>query len=107
MTSPHIVDAVRRPGEAWSAYGPEPDSAMIMEAGAADATVKALRQDSTLDYSAAAVSGEGNRRLAWHVGADLSHPARWLVLVVLEDGSPAQARALGLNLLEFVRRTLP
>lgn len=107
IREPEVIDAVRRPGEPWSAYSSDSQSERVVDVEAAELTLVALSHEDTMDYSGEAISGKGDRRLAWHVAADLRYPSTWLVLVVLEDGSPGEARSLGLGMLELVRNTLP
>ncbi|MFV1858203.1 MAG: FtsW/RodA/SpoVE family cell cycle protein [Anaerolineales bacterium] len=94
-----IVDAYRPKEGEWQLLSPLGGEQVVLSPTEAQVTLDALSTYSSefIGYEVEALSGE--EPVAWFIGIG---PAGRLVVVLIEDAEPAQARELGLGLLELV-----
>jgi len=95
MPVPQLISATRRAGGEWQAM-PLAMQPVTVFAPEAARTVKALMNNG---HSALALADAAGHQLAWFSGFTPFTDARYVVVVLLEDGDWAAARAMGEKLL--------
>ncbi len=101
-----LVDAVRAPGGEWAKVAAAEAPPAALPRDVADEVMRALRIPATrlAGVSAVALVGPEGESVSWFLGATVDSASPRAVVVLLEQASPTEARAIGLRLL---RRTLP
>jgi hypothetical protein len=93
----HIVEAVRLPDDSWQYLAAlEQAQAVVSEEVAERVMSVFANQEGDLEFAAMALTGAEGERIAWYVlGLVSERQAPLLMLVVLEDAAPDQARGVG------------
>jgi cell division protein FtsW (lipid II flippase) len=93
----HIVEAVRLPDDSWQYLAAlEQAQAVVSEEVAERVMSVFANQEGDLEFAAMALTGAEGEQIAWYVlGLVSERQAPLLMLVVLEDAAPDQARGVG------------
>ena len=92
-----LVEAVETPDGGWATEGAGRVASQAVTRSSADQVLQALARDSAA-FSAMAAStatGTGGKRLSWFAGASAENQAGVVVVVVLENGTLADAWRIG------------
>jgi len=103
-----LVDALQSPEGEWLLQSSRDAERTILEADLA-AQIPELFPEvggGVRGYAASAISGESGETVAWFMGFNRHEPPR-IVVIVLEDGTPAEARVLGVELLGGLDAIIP
>jgi len=97
-----LIDAVQNPAGEWEPSSLGDGSRSAVDAVAAGRVLRALGPDdlSPVGFLAQAVVGPETAQVMWFIGISAGPSPARIVVVVLEDGGPAQARQIGSYLLE-------
>lgn len=93
--APQLVLAAQNPDGIWRPAVPAGPTAQVLEPEAARRVKPLLRNG----YGAIALTGAAGRRLAWYAGFEPYAEARYVVVVLLEDGGLSAAAEIGRALL--------
>lgn len=98
-----LLDAVRTPGGEWMPVATREKASAALPGDVAEDVVQALRipGSNISGVSALAYAGRAGESVAWFLGATVDRTNPVAVVVLLEDATPAEARAIGLRLLRF------
>jgi len=92
-----LVEAVETPDGGWATEGAGRVASQAVTRSSADQVLQALARDSAAfsAMAASAATGTGGRRLSWFAGASAENQAGVVVVVVLENGTLADAWRIG------------
>ncbi len=96
-----LVDAVRDPGGAWQQFDALTGPTTAISPETARALLAALESEGDLlGMTAAAIAGPEGQRLAWFLGGTRSADSPLVIVIVLEDGEPQEARSIAQAMAE-------
>jgi cell division protein FtsW (lipid II flippase) len=100
MPEIRVVDAVRGQGGEWERYEDSNPSQQVLQVDTAAKIRSALGTDDHFGYKALAIAGES---LGWYLGGIRGLAGNYVIVVVLEGGSPTEAAQIGEQLLDSVQ----
>jgi len=103
-----LVEALGGPHGGWILQTPIDAPRTVLEAGIASQVPAFFPtlSNGIQGYAARAISGESGETVAWFLGFDQHEPRR-VVVIVLENSTPAEARSVGVALLGGLADELP
>jgi cell division protein FtsW (lipid II flippase) len=97
LPSLHIVEGVRLPDGSWEYLAALEQAQVVVSEEVAERVLSAFaNRDGDLEFAAMALTGAEGERIAWYfLGLVSGRQAPLLMLVVLEEAAPEQARGVG------------
>jgi len=108
IPSLRLVDAVRNPDGTWQQLAAMREAKLAVSPEAAQSLLAALEgSGDLLGMTATAIAGPEGERLAWFLGGMEAGDAPRVIVVVLEEADPQDAREIALATVQATRNGLP